>query len=319
MKTAFVFPGQGAQYVGMATDFMEKEPEFAAVLSNFDSVHGTELARIMAEGPEDLLKETKYTQPAILFHSLCALKIFQIRSGLRPDFVAGHSLGEFSALVANGTLDWSDALHLVHKRGEFMIEANAGVPFAMAAVIGLDAQTVLDICAEAEAADLVRAVNFNTLTQTVISGTESGVAKASELARAQGAKRVLPLVVGGPFHTPLIHQASEWLIREMKDIEFKDAEIPLVSNLDALPNTVGAVSREKLGLQIISPVLWVDCVRRMIDGGVGRFIEFGPQKVLGGMIKNIDKDVQIFNLDKLADLDALLEALSAGQDTNEPE
>ncbi|HOZ01015.1 MAG TPA: ACP S-malonyltransferase [Candidatus Syntrophosphaera sp.] len=319
MKTAFVFPGQGAQYVGMATDFMEKEPEFAAVLSNFDSVHGTELARIMAEGPEDLLKETKYTQPAILFHSLCALKIFQIRSGLRPDFVAGHSLGEFSALVANGTLDWSDALHLVHKRGEFMIEANAGVPFAMAAVIGLDAQTVLDICAEAEAADLVRAVNFNTLTQTVISGTESGVAKASELARAQGAKRVLPLVVGGPFHTPLIHQASEWLIREMKDIEFKDAEIPLVSNLDALPNTVGAVSREKLGLQIISPVLWVDCVRRMIDGGVGRFIEFGPQKVLGGMIKNIDKDVQIFNLDKLVDLDALLEALSAGQDTNEPE
>lgn len=319
MKTAFVFPGQGAQYVGMATDFMEKEPEFAAVLSNFDSVHGTELARIMAEGPEDLLKETKYTQPAILFHSLCALKSFQIRSGLRPDFVAGHSLGEFSALVANGTLDWSDALHLVHKRGQFMIEANAGVPFAMAAVIGLDAQTVLDICAEAEATGLVRAVNFNTLTQTVISGTESGIAKASELARAQGAKRVLPLVVGGPFHTPLIHQASEWLIREMKDIEFKDAEIPLVSNLDALPNTVGAVSREKLGLQIISPVLWVDCVRRMIDGGVGRFIEFGPQKVLGGMIKNIDKDVQIFNLDKLADLDALLEALSAGQDTNEPE
>ena len=130
MKTAFVFPGQGAQYVGMATDFMEKEPEFAAVLSNFDSVHGTELARIMAEGPEDLLKETKYTQPAILFHSLCALKSFQIRSGLRPDFVAGHSLGEFSALVANGTLDWSDALHLVHKRGEFMIEANAGVALA---------------------------------------------------------------------------------------------------------------------------------------------------------------------------------------------
>lgn len=293
----------------MAMDYIARYPEFAKVLSDFDQTHGTQLAAIMQDGPEDALKETKYTQPAILFHSICALQVFMRSSGVRPDFVAGHSLGEFSALVANGTLDWQDALHLVHKRGEFMIQANAGVPFAMAAVLGLDAQVVMDICAEAEAAGLVRAVNFNTPTQTVISGTKEGVEKAGELAKAMGAKRVLPLVVGGPFHTPLIHPAGAWLAREMDTVEFRDAQIPAVSNLDALPNTLGSASREKLALQIISPVLWVDSVRYMVNAGVRRFIEFGPQKVLSGMIKNIDKDAVVLNLDKLDELDALLGGL----------
>ncbi|MBW6514636.1 MAG: ACP S-malonyltransferase [Candidatus Syntrophosphaera sp.] len=309
MKTAFVFPGQGAQYVGMASDFMAQEPEFAALLLEFDREHCTELENVMLEGPEDRLKETSHTQPAILFHSICALQSFARRSGLKPDFVAGHSLGEFTALVANGTLNWKDAMHLVHKRGEFMIKANAGVPFAMAAVLGLAARDVVDICAEAGSAGLVRAVNFNTPVQTVISGTEPGVARASELAREKGAKRVVPLVVGGPFHTELIRDASLWLAAEMQTVEFRDSAIPLVSNVDALPNTSGSVSREKLTRQVISPVLWVDCVQHMIDAGVRRFIEFGPQKVLSGMIKSIDKDAQVLNLDKLADLDSLLSEL----------
>lgn len=309
MKTAFVFPGQGAQYIGMAMDYVAAHPEFAQVLDTFDANHGTTLRQIMEQGPEDALKETRFTQPAILFHSICALTTFKQRSGLQPDFVAGHSLGEFSALVANGTLSWSDAMHIVHKRGEFMIRANAGVPFAMAAVIGLEAEAVISACEEASKTGLVMAVNFNTPIQTVISGTAVGVAAAGELLKVAGAKRVLPLVVGGPFHTPLINQASQWLAEEMAAINFADAAIPVISNLDAMPETDGCLTRAKLTQQIISPVQWVDCIRYMISQGVTRFVEFGPQKVLGGMIKNIDKDAQVFNLDKLEELDALCEAL----------
>jgi len=307
MKTAFVFPGQGAQYVGMAREFIDTYPEFADILREFDRQHGTNLESIMINGPEDELRETMYTQPAILFHSICALKCFEQRSQIRPDFVAGHSLGEFSALVANGTLDWADAMHLVHKRGEFMVRANDGTPFAMAAVLGLAAQTVIDVCVEAEAYGLVRAVNFNTPTQTVISGTEAGVTQAAELAIGMGAKRVISLKVGGPFHTPLIRRAADWLEQEMAGFRFNDSSIPLVSNVDAQATMDGNTSRDKLVQQVVSPVLWVDCVRHMLSAGVTRFIEFGPQKVISGMIKSIDKDVQVLNLDTLDDLEVLLD------------
>ncbi len=311
MKTAFVFPGQGAQYVGMAQDLCQLEPSFLEVLDSFDQSHGVSLRKIMFEGPEEALKETRFTQPAILFHSICALKIFQKHSPLQPDFVAGHSLGEFSALVANGSLDWQDAMHLVHKRGEFMIKANAGTPFAMAAVIGTDAQTVIDACAEAEAqAGLVRAVNFNSPTQTVISGSKSGVEKAGENLKEKGVRRVLPLAVGGPFHTPLIQDASQWLSQEMESIAFRDAEIPLISNVDALPATSGTESREKLVRQIVSPVLWVASVQQMLAAGVARFIEFGPQKVLSGMIKNIDKEAEVLNFGTAAELENILAAIN---------
>lgn len=311
MKTAFVFPGQGAQYVGMARDLCELEPSFLEVLDSFDESHGSKLRNIMFEGPEEALKETRFTQPAILFHSICALKIFQKHSDLQPDFVAGHSLGEFSALVANGSLDWQDAMHLVHKRGEFMIKANAGTPFAMAAVIGTDAQTVMDACAEAEAqAGLVRAVNFNSPSQTVISGSESGVQKAGEILKEKGVRRVLPLIVGGPFHTPLIQEASLWLAQEMENIKFHDAKIPLISNVDALPATKGDESKEKLLRQIVSPVLWVASVQTMLASGVTRFIEFGPQKVLSGLIKTIDKDAEVLNFGTVAELEKLLAAIN---------
>ncbi|MCB5224690.1 MAG: ACP S-malonyltransferase [Candidatus Cloacimonadaceae bacterium] len=311
MKTAFVFPGQGAQFVGMARDLCELDPSLLKVLDDFDQNHGTNLREIMFEGPEEALKETRFTQPAILFHSICALRIFHKHSDLQPDFVAGHSLGEFSALVANGSLDWQDAMHLVHKRGEFMIKANAGTPFAMAAVIGIDSQTVVDACAEAEAqAGLVRAVNFNSPKQTVISGSQSGVEKAGEILKAKGARRVLPLAVGGPFHTPLIGDASLWLAQEMENIEFRDVSIPLISNVDALPATAGMQSREKLVRQIVSPVLWVASVQTMLNSGVKRFIEFGPQKVLSGLIKTIDKEAEVLNFGTVAELDSLLSALN---------
>jgi len=311
MKTAFVFPGQGAQYIGMAMDYVASNPELKQVLADFDQAHGTNLYQIMETGPEDSLKETRFTQPAILFHSIAALRAFQKSSSLCADFVAGHSLGEFTALVAAGVLSLSDAMHIVHKRGEFMIKANAGVPFAMAAVLGLDAETVIQICNEAEENGLVKAVNFNTPIQTVISGTQTGVAAASELAKAKGAKRVLPLVVGGPFHTPLIGEASKWLAMEMQKFEFHNASIPVVSNLDAKAETDGNLIREKLVQQIISPVLWVDCVRYMLTNGVQRFIEFGPQKVLGGMIKTIDKDAMLFSIDKESEVSIITSEMNA--------
>ncbi|MDD2228356.1 MAG: ACP S-malonyltransferase [Candidatus Cloacimonetes bacterium] len=309
MKTAFVFPGQGAQYIGMALDFIQSNPQNQEIIAAFDKDHQTNLFQVMQEGPEESLKQTSYTQPAILFHSIAALRRFQAHSNVQPAYVAGHSLGEFSALVAAGMLSTAEAMHLVHKRGEYMIKANAGVPFAMSAIIGLDAQSVVDICTEASSAGLVQAVNFNTPIQTVISGTAEGVAAAGELAKSKGAKRVLPLVVGGPFHTPLIAQASLWLYDEMKTLNFKDSSVPIVSNYDALPCTEGAMEREKLAKQIISPVRWVQCVEFMVSEGVQRFIEFGPQKVLSGMIKNISKDVEVFSIDKIEDVDAVVSAI----------
>jgi [acyl-carrier-protein] S-malonyltransferase len=309
MKTAFVFPGQGSQYIGMAMDYLDAHAEVKQILADFDHKHNTNLLDVMRDGPEEALKETNYTQPAILFHSLAAYNALKHRLDIKPDFVAGHSLGEFSALVAAGVLSLEDAMHIVHKRGEFMIKANDGTPFAMAAILGLEASEVIAICADAESAGLVRAVNFNTLTQIVISGTEAGVQAAMELAKARGAKRALPLVVGGPFHTPLIAKASAWLAEEMQKVQFHPASCPVVSNLDALTSTDPAEIRSKLEKQIISPVLWVDCIRYMVSQGVTRFIEFGPNKVLSGMIKSIDKDVQVFNLDKLVEVDALLSAI----------
>lgn len=308
-KTAFVFPGQGAQYIGMAMDYTDMHHEVKQILLDFDKEHNTDLFNIMKNGPEEALKETRFTQPAILFHSIASYFALKHDLSIEPLFVAGHSLGEFTALVANGVLSLKDAMHIVHKRGEFMIKANAGVPFAMSAIIGLSAQEVIDICAEAEKEGLVRAVNFNTPIQTVISGTQTGVETAGELAKAKGAKRVLPLIVGGPFHTPLIDKASFWLKEEMEKFEFRDTTIPIVSNVDAHPETNGNAIRDKLVKQIISPVRWVECIQYMINQGVERFIEFGPQKVLSGMIKNIDKDIEVLSIDKYADVAAVKEVI----------
>jgi [acyl-carrier-protein] S-malonyltransferase len=313
IKTAFVFPGQGAQYIGMAMDYAEKYPEVKNILLDFDREHGTDLYNIMKNGPEEALKETRFTQPAILFHSIACWNGLMKDCTVKPDFVAGHSLGEFTALVAAGVLSLHDAMHIVHKRGEFMIKANAGVPFAMAAIIGLSSQEVIDCCLEGEKAGLVRAVNFNTPIQTVISGTQTGVEAAGEIAKAKGAKRVLPLVVGGPFHTPLIEQASQWLGEEMQKFIFHDAKIPIVSNRDAKPETNGDAIRAKLVQQIISPVRWVEGIEFMQQQGVKRYVEFGPQKVLSGMIKNIDKDAEVLNVDKMEDIASVKEALASNQ------
>ncbi|MFC1898232.1 ACP S-malonyltransferase [Candidatus Cloacimonadota bacterium] len=308
-KIAYIFPGQGAQYVGMAMDFIQAYPEFEQILLDFDNKNGTELYKIMQEGPEEKLKETKFTQPAILFHSIVAMKAVQTEFTIKPDFVAGHSLGEFSALVANGVLSFDDAMYLVHRRGEFMIKANEGKPFAMAAIIGPDADTVKSICEEASSAGIVIAANFNTPVQTVISGSKAGVEKACELLKEKGVKRIVPLVVGGPFHSPLIEKAGTWLAEEMRNIEFNETSIPVVANVDAKFTTNPDKIRKNLEDQVTSSVLWVDCIRHMIDEGVDIFIEFGPKKVLAGMLKKIDRNVKVISIDTVETLYAVKEEL----------
>ncbi|MDP8204519.1 MAG: ACP S-malonyltransferase [Candidatus Tenebribacter mawsonii] len=298
-KTAFIFPGQGAQYIGMAMDFIESNTELKNILENFDNNNNTALYRIMSDGPEDKLKETKFTQPAILFHSIAAMKTVLHEFNITPDYVAGHSLGEFSALVANGVLTLEDAMYLVHKRGEFMIKANEDKPFAMAAIIGLSPEDVKDICEEASKVDIVIAANFNTPVQTVISGSKAGVDKACEIAKERKAKRVIPLVVGGPFHSPLIQKAATWLADEMNKINFNETTIPVVSNVNAKPVINTEEIKTNLAKQVTSSVLWVDSIKFMIEDGVDTFIEFGPKKVLAGMLKKIDKNVKVISIDTI--------------------
>ncbi len=301
-KIAFVFPGQGAQYIGMGMDLVENSPELLQPLIDFDRKTGTDLSSIIREGPAETLKETKYTQPAILFHSIVAMQSLKKAFPISPEFVAGHSLGEFTALVANGVLSLPDALYLVHQRGKFMIEANQDTPFAMAAIIGLDTSSVKEICDKASVKGLVVVANYNSPGQTVISGTDTGVKQACELAKENGAKRALPLPVGGPFHSPLIAKAAEWLRLEMDKIEFKEASVPVISNVDAQPHRETQDIKENLARQVTSSVLWVDCVRKMISSGTELFLEFGPKKVLAGLIKKIDRNIDVISVDTIQDL-----------------
>lgn len=304
-KIAFIFPGQGAQYVGMAMDFLQAYPQYEQTLIDFDRQNGTDLYSIMREGPEDKLKETKFTQPAILLHSIVAMKAVQTEFAITPDFVAGHSLGEFSALVANGVLNLEDAMYLVHRRGEFMIAANEGKPFAMAAVIGPEADFVIKICEEASQEGIVIAANFNTPAQTVISGSKAGVQKACELLKQNNFNRIMPLAVGGPFHTPLMEKARILLAAEMEKIEFKETKIPIVSNVDAKATTNLQKIKKNLENQVTSPVLWVESVRNMIADGVNTFLEFGPKNVLAGMLRKIDSNVKVISINSVETLAAV--------------
>ncbi len=311
MKTAFIFPGQGAQYIGMAMDFVEANPIYKSILDKFDKTHNTNLLDIMQNGPVEMLKETRFTQPAILFHSVVAMRALKEKYSIEPSFVAGHSLGEITALVGNGVLSLEDAMHLVHKRGEFMIKANDGKPFAMAAIIGCDADVISKQCEVASKIGVVKAANFNTPVQTVISGSKVGVEKACELIKEAGAKRVIPLVVGGPFHTPLIEKAGIWLAEEMNNIQFSSTNIPVVTNVDALPVTEPQKIKDNLAKQVTSSVRWVDCVNYMIEQGVELFIEFGPQKVLAGMMKKIDRKMKVLSVDKLEEVDKTIVELES--------
>ena len=281
--TAFVFPGQNSHFVGMGRDLWDSGGAARALLERADQVLGFSLSALMFEGPEEDLIATQNQQPAILTHSAACLAVLQQR-GLQPQMVAGHSLGEYSALIAGGCLGFEDALRVVRRRGELMAAAGGG---AMAAVIGLDATVVEEACRRAEEVGFVGVANYNCPGQVVVTGQPEAVREASRLLQEAGAKRVLPLRVSGAFHSPLMASAAERLRPVLEAAPFRDARVPLVGNVDARPRTSGDEIRAALAEQITSPVLWELSVRRMAEAGIDTFIEVGPGKVVSGLIRRI--------------------------------
>lgn len=278
MSLALVFPGQGSQYVGMAQSLANAEPVAADVLRTADEVLGFSLSGLMADGPEDELTATKNAQPALLTHSVAALRVLGERAG-EPAFAAGHSLGEFSAHVAAGTLAFEDAVAAVRLRGELMYTAGRERPGTMAAILGLDDAAVEDVCGRVEAGTCVPA-NFNSRGQVVVSGDVAAVTEVMELAKEAGAKRAVQLNVSGGFHSPLMEPAARDLESHLETITFSDPRFPVVSNATAEPVTDGETARELLVRQLTSPVRWSASITTMLDGGVDRFIELGAGKVL---------------------------------------
>ncbi|MGE0200871.1 MAG: ACP S-malonyltransferase [Candidatus Melainabacteria bacterium] len=304
---AFVFPGQGAQTVGMGKALCAQAPSAKAVFETFNAIVADDLTRVTFEGPEDTLRRTLYTQPAILATSLAALAAFQAVCPLQPAVTAGHSLGEYGALVAAGVLDWPTAARLIHKRASLMEAADQG---AMAAVLGLGKPQVEAALKDLQTSETVVVANDNSPLQVVISGTPAGVAMAEAPLKAAGAKRVVSLPVGGAFHSPLMQPAAREFNAFLKDFTFGDAACPVITNVDAAPTTEGALLQEKLARQIDHGVQWTDTMAAMVnDLGVTVVIEFGPGKVLTGLIKKTHPGVTVFNVSDTESLDATLAGL----------
>jgi len=299
----FVFPGQGSHYVGMGQDLWESEPAARAVLQRGDDVLGFPLTRLMFEGPADELTATENQQPAIVAHSAACLAVLET-NGLGPQVVAGHSLGEYSALIAARVLSADQALKLVRKRGELMARAEGG---AMAAILGADPQTVEDVCRASRKVGTVGIANHNCPGQLVITGEAEAVGVASQLAKEAGAKRVVPLRVTGAFHSPLMAEPGRQLRRVLDGVEFGEAAVPVVSNVDAQPHTAAGEIREGLARQIVSPVLWEQSISAVAAGGITTFIEVGPGAVLSGLIRRIVPEAQVYCAGKAEQLRALCE------------
>jgi [acyl-carrier-protein] S-malonyltransferase len=305
-KTAFVFPGQGAQAVGMGKDVYESFDRSRSIFEQADKALGFSLSSIIFEGPEEALKQTANTQPALLTVSIALLEALEGR-GLKPDYVAGHSLGEYSALVAAGVLSFEDAVRTVRARGQFMEQAVPSGQGAMAAVLGAERETLAALCAAVTADGFaVELANVNCPGQIVVSGTAEGVQAVVERGKEEaGAKRVIPLEVSGPFHSSLMKPAAENLQSTLAGIEMRDASVPVVANVTARLATAADDIRGLLVEQVYSPVLWEDSIRYLIEQGVDTFVEIGSGTVLAGLIKKIDKNVRVISVNSISALDAL--------------
>lgn len=308
MRTAFIFPGQGSQNVGMGRGLAETHSAARQVFEDADNVLGMRLSSLCLEGPEEELRLTVNTQPAILTMSIAALRVLENR-GARADFVAGHSLGEYTALVAAGSLKFEDALRAVRKRGLYMQEAVPAGEGAMAALIGIDIDAVQCLCSEASSLGVCAPANINSPNQTVIAGHRPAVEKAVSLAKQKGAKRAVMLAVSAPFHSELMKPAAERLVGVFNEIEFSDLNVPLVTNVDAELIGTGDQARDALLRQVASPVRWSESIKRLLDDGVTRFIEIGPGKVLSGLVRQISRQCEILNVEDIQSLDATAAAL----------
>ena len=306
-KLAFVFPGQGAQQVGMGKDFYEKYDVAKKLFRAADEALGYSIMDMCFNGPEGDLRLTANTQPAILAVSVIANEILK-EHGIQPEITGGHSLGEYSALVAAGVLDFSDAVLLVHKRGSFMQEAVPVGEGGMAAVMGLEREKIVEVC-EKVSADVgaVQAVNFNCPGQIVIAGTMAGVEKAAALLGEAGARKSVILPVSAPFHSTLMEPAAKKLAAELDKVEIRDAKIPVVANVSAEIVTKAADIKESLVKQAASPVRWEDCVEKMKEFGADVFVEAGPGKTLCGFNKRIDRKLTSMNVENLETLQKTLD------------
>ena len=302
---AFIFPGQGSQHPGMGRELAENFKIAKQSFEEADDALGFALSRLCFEGPEEDLKLTANTQPAILAASVAALRVLREESPLAPAFLAGHSLGEFSALVASGALSFADALRTVRARGSFMQDAVPVGVGTMAAILGVEPEQLLEFCQEAAQGEVVSPANYNSPGQIVIAGHTGAVGRVIEIAKARGFRKAMLLPVSAPFHCALMQPAAERLAKALEAVPVAPLSAPVVSNVEAIPNCDASRVKGLLVQQVCSPVLWDASVRQMIASGVTRFVEIGPGKVLAGLVKRIDKEAQSFNVQDSSGVKAL--------------